>query len=773
MGSGPFSRKWVRPLLAFTLILQLALPVLAAPEATLRAGQARGTLVAAGLEDALRFDDPALRDTYDALRTILRRSLGWNRQQVDDLIRQQAKTAGVLPEQLLRGVLDVPDAELPHDEEFGEILHSAEVLFESGGNGGRGLREIARVAEVQAISDVPVDDDGGNYGDWRKFLEGWFDERFVCSLGGDVANVRTVDLKAKRSSMTRQLMADRSPEKPKEGWPQGTTIRGLVVQEIQGAFKSFKEQHRRRNPAKDPQLVRTLATLIGASRILKDAFGDDLLAAGALSKASGQNLLGVAIAIRSGFLNPHGRKVHPERLTRALLLWNRVVGVDGRDGVVIPNSLDGVHPYFVYADRLRFRQSKESGKVRLGESDILREQVFTVTRSGDQLVLTDKLGRRLRYESKQGAYVASKGSAIGAQFRAFPSRVEQAIHRGLDALAAKKKPLAVTLIRGEHNASEETSWYEGSHVLAWGAEYPAGKPPDISRPIKDVYDAIRDGRTKIQTIVIGLGSEGTSIAPHFWRPERVRFFAELARRRKAGQPVPRVVFVFNPAETNDSYNLGPTEIIRNYEMIFREVLHDETVQFQDLIPEIVLCEHPDHLPEWVLARNPAVAEEMGKAPETVDYRHLLGPINRKEHYGLVKKNRRAMPLEASIRADLARRFEPAHLHVGPYADVRGTVLASAGETKRVALVQMLSHRLGIVLFPKRRALLLRTAIREERRMFREKFQRDPADGELAAFLNQVGYHTTTQEIQAISVGLEELPPPTAGSWVEEFPAFLA
>ena len=747
--------RWIVAVLSVALALAPA--VQAAPVAALRGGQPRQTgqavVLQAGLEEvplpAEIAGDPVALDTCRALREVLQQALGYSPARTDALIRQHAEAAGAPMTQLLHGVLDAPETEGPSDEEFDELLYRAEVLFESGGNGGRGLREIARVAGVQAISDVPVDDDGGNYGVWREEFRRRFNGRFILSLGGDVANVRAEEA----SSPIRHVMADRVSEKPAGGWPPAETVRGLLIHEMVEALRAFAAQHPNDDPADDPLLVRSLATVISAHRILTEAF-PALLKTDVLSKASGQNLLGVAIAVRSGFLSPRTGRMDSTRLKRALLLWNRALGLDGRAGLVIPNSLDGVRPYFVYADQLALEPVRLPGRtelaaVRFGESNIPPDDVFTVTQSDEQLILTDGFGRRLQYEAAELAYVARDKGTVETRFERFPAQIERAIRERLRAV------LAVSLVRGEYNASEERSWYEGTSVLAWGAEYPAGeKAPDISPPMKVLYDAVLSGRARIRTIVIGLGSEGTSIALHFWRPERVRFLAELARRRRAGQTVPRVVFVFNPAETNDSYTLGPAGIIEHYEMVFRQSLGDDAVRLEDLIPEIVLCRH-DH--PWVVARNPAVAQEMGTSLDAVDYAHLLGPLAPDEHYGLVHRSRRAMPSDTTTLDELSRRFAPAAIHVGPYADVRGTVVSSAGETRREAQVQMLTHRLGAVLFPERRGVLLPVAVREERRIFHEKFQRDPTDEELAEFLNQVGYQTTAQEVQAISAGLEEPP----------------
>ena len=63
----PFWPQGVRSLLAFWIVLSIALPAQASPLATLRAGSPRQTPIAVGLEEALRFADPPLRDTYEAL----------------------------------------------------------------------------------------------------------------------------------------------------------------------------------------------------------------------------------------------------------------------------------------------------------------------------------------------------------------------------------------------------------------------------------------------------------------------------------------------------------------------------------------------------------------------------------------------------------------------------------------------------------------------------------------------------------------------------------
>jgi aminoglycoside phosphotransferase (APT) family kinase protein len=685
---------------------------------------------------------------------------------VVELIQQQASHWGSSPLEQVRGALDLPDSELPQDAEFDAIVENAEALLDAGGNSGRLLRKTARQAGVVAISESPIDDDGGNYGTWRKFLTDLFGE-FVVFFGGDTANARTVDA----SDMVRQAMIDRIPEK--KDWTPAETARGLLLKEIKNAFDSFKKQHPGKDPTQEPVLVRSLATLVSAARILARSF-PDLLKGKVLSKASGQNVTGVAIAVRSGFLDPAEKKVDPDRLKRACLLWNRVLGLGPESGVVIPSSLDGVRLYFVYEDRLPAKDVRdEKGAleaVQVGEAAIAPEDYFIVMKTPEgQLVLTDGAGRVLGWEESEKAYVArdEKGQAVN-RLEVFPVRVRREMEGRLNAVPE------LSIIRGEDHASEVDTLYDGTRVLFWGAEFKADEPPHASGVAQEIQQAILEGRTKMRTIAIGPGSEGTSLAPYFWRWEKVQFLAELAKRRAAGEKAQRVVFVVNPSETNDSYGLTPTGVIANAEKVMREVLNDNSIRFQDLVPEIAVF---DHAHPWVLTRNPAVAREVypqeadpqgnptAEAMEKVDYLHILGPTDAERRqgklHGLIKRNRQPMPLTPQILQSLHDRFGKENVHVGPFAEVREAVESSRGKISREAQVQALTHRLGAVLFPERRSVLLPLAIREETRLYQQKHQgKAPLLKDLAQFLNAMGYRTSVSEVGSIwasqQAGLEEL-----------------
>ncbi len=715
------------------------------------------------LSDQARRSLLDLIDNYQGLHEVFAQNLGFDRAQTISFIQREAAANGLSFVAVVRGVLDVPDAQLPQDAEFDLIVRGAEALFNSGGNSGRSLREGARVAGVSAISTAPVDDDGGNYGTWRTYLMNLFNQ-FIVSLGGDVANQRTVEA----SLVARQAMADRLPEKPKTGWPAGSTARSLLIAEIKNALDSFKKQYPTIDLATttDPRviesLVSSLATLISTHRILSQAF-PDLMDVKVLSKASGQNASAVAIGVRSGFIDPTTKQVNPAALKRACLLWNQALGLRGTEaGLVVPNSLDGTRLYFVYADDLTgmgqaapvLDTQHAIQAIKLGDnSDIAPKDFFTVTKNatGD-LILTDGLGRQLTYDAGEQAFVG----AAGARFEAFPDRIRRAISDRLDQVQA------VSIVRGEDHASEVDSLYDSTQVIAWGAEFKVGQEPHVSPVTQEIYNAILAGQSPVRIVTFGPGSEGTSLAPHQWRRETVEFLAQLAQRRRAGQSVPRVAFVFNPSETNDSYNLGPLGVIRNLELIFRQILNDDSITFQDLIPEIVLFDHTD---PWVLARNSVVAQEMypdeplAAALEKVDYLHILGPTDAEKQtgkkHGLVKRNRQPMPLDAAIRAELESRFGAANVRVGPYADVRGTVESSRGKISRAPHVLALTHRLGIVLFPERRATLLPVAVQAEQRIYREKHNgQDPTPEALAEFLTRVGYNTNAAEVQPL-MGLEE------------------
>jgi hypothetical protein len=250
-----------------------------------------------------------VQDTYQAIREIFQRAdqagiLSLEPSEVDDLIRRQAKFHGVSFADELRGVLELPETEWPSEQMFDPLVRDSEVLFIAGGNSGRALRLIAKEMGLKAISVAPVHDDGGNYGKWQEFLKGHFG-RFVLSLGGDLANIRTVEA----SLVVRQIMADRVPEKPKSGWGTGDSIRSLLIREITNALRSYRRQFLAKPPdgvertevafvqemvATDNGLIRIMATLLSAQRILSEAF-PDLLEAPVLSKASGQNILALSV----------------------------------------------------------------------------------------------------------------------------------------------------------------------------------------------------------------------------------------------------------------------------------------------------------------------------------------------------------------------------------------------------------------------------------------------------------------------------------------------
>ncbi|MBI1953698.1 MAG: aminoglycoside phosphotransferase family protein, partial [Candidatus Omnitrophica bacterium] len=734
-----------------------------------------------------------LLDTYDALHQIFRENLGLGFSEVVTLIQRHAEANGRSFSQEVSGALDVPDDQLPKDEEFAAILKEAEALFDDGGNSGRLSREASRAARAVAISEAPVDDDGGNYGAWRSLVTRRLGA-FAVTLAGDYANKRGVET----SLAVRQAMSDRLPEKDKKaGWPKGTTVRSLLLAEIANAFTSFKLQYPDVNlvTSQDPRfqksLVWSLATLISAHRILSGAFTEEgLLKEKVLSKASGQNALGVAIALRSGFLDLKAKATHPERLKRAVLLWNRALGLGPEAGLVIPASLDGVRLHFVYEDDLtQLKQAQvvegEAGvakEIKVGKTAVPPEDFFTVTKTpGGQLILTDGSNRVLAWDAGEKAFMARNPDGLTVnRFEAIPDGTRQTM---LDRLGEVP---SLTIIRGEDYASEVDTVYEGTRVLVWGAEYPADRQPEISPLTEEVQEAILEGQTGIKTVALGPGSEGTSTAPYFWRPGKVRFLEELARRRKAGQAVPRVVFIFNPSETNDSYGLGPVGIIRNYERIFSQILGRQ-VPFEELFPEVVLFDHTD---PWILARNPAVAKEMfpdkplaTSLPE-VDYLRILGPTEEErkagKRHGLRERNRQPMPLTAETRQELVSRFGEANLHIGPFADVRGIVESSRGKIERSAQVLAFTHRMWPVLFPWRAAELLPQAVREEARIYQEKHGAPPAPAALAEFLSKVGYQANEGQVAVLmarQAGLEEVTPVSDpkehAAVVEAFNAFEA
>ncbi len=781
-------------------------PQMDAGERIYREALAAGFFSTERLSEAMGSEEARQRlvdlvDNYEAIQKVLGESLGLSRTEVVGLIAQEAEREGRPFAEVAAGALDVPDERLPEEAEFDAMVRKAKAVFYTGGNSARLLWESARAADVVGISVAPVDDSGGNYAKWiRRFLPALLDSvyrRVLAALIGDYANQRAMAA----PGLTRQVMADRIPKKAE--WGPGDGVRDLMLAETRTAFDAFKKQYPEANlaaPEANPQLTRSmiwsLATVISAGRRLARAIGENaLLSADVLPNGSGQNLLGVAVSERVGYLDLANRRVNLGKTKQAALLWNRALGLGPRDGLVIPGSHDLTNVYFLYEDNLledgrgAERILDNLGKVRLvrmnndPESEIPPKDFFTVTRNDRaELVLTDALGRPLTYDAGERAYLHRDAAGeVANRFEEFPGEVERAVRERLDQVTS------LSLVRGEDYASEVNSIYTGTRILAWVAEYPAGKQADVSGVAQEISQAIVRGESEAELLVFGPGSEGSSVAPHFWRRQTVEFLEELAQLRQAGrtlpdgQPVPRALFVFNPSQTNDSYDLGILREIQRYELIFRQMLGRQ-VRFEELFPEVLVF---DHSHPWNLTLNRELARQKAMADrqkagqplddpstpaelEKADYQKILGPWLPEQKHGLIPRNRAPKVADGATLQELRSRF--VKVHFAPYARVYLVVESSRGRVSRDLQVLGSPIRTAMALFPTQRDLLLPRAVREEQTVYRQQHDgEDPAAADLADFLNLFGYQTDAAEVQAqmllpgaTAAGLEEVGGPAIG-----------